>query len=124
MTPSDFLTNVTRFWSHVDKTDPCWTWIGERNRHGYGRFDFWTGGRRNRVLAHRLALQLTGEQLNDGDVVMHTCDNPPCVNPAHLLVGTQGDNVRDARDKGRLDLTGLALGLDARHGHYPAKEAS
>jgi hypothetical protein len=116
MIPSDFATNLDRFWSKVDRSGSCWLWTGETNNHGYGRFAFWHGSGRTRVFAHRMVLKLTGASLEDSDVVMHSCDNPPCVNPAHLSIGTQLDNIRDAAVKKRLDMSGLALGqrLSAR----------
>jgi len=111
MKPGDFLANVARFWDRVDRTQPeCWVWTGETNRFGYGRFEFRYNGTRTRILAHRLSLILIGQRLTDTDVVRHTCDNPPCVNPEHLLVGTQADNIRDAIERGRHNGTGLALG--------------
>lgn len=109
MKPGDFADNLARFWAKVDKTGDCLIWIGETNRLGYGRFVLWHDGGRTRILAHRLSLKLHGIPLGDDQVVMHACDNPPCVNPEHLSAGTQGDNVRDAVTKGRADLSGLEL---------------
>jgi hypothetical protein len=107
------LPTVRRFWTQVDKTGECWIWTGEVNNKGYGRFSLYAPGihrRVGRVLTHRLALMLTGVDLADGAIVMHSCDNPPCVNPAHLSVGTQTDNMRDCLAKGRMNLSGLELG--------------
>lgn len=109
MRPAEFMSNVTRFWQRVDKSGDCWLWTGEKNRFGYGRFIVWHDGTRTRILAHRLALHLIGEDLAPEAVVMHTCDNPPCVNPRHLSIGTQADNIRDCVAKGRADLHGLEL---------------
>lgn len=109
MKPGDFSDNIARFWARVDRSGECWLWTSETNRFGYGRFMLWHDGMRTRILAHRLALKLYGVALADDQVVMHTCDNPPCVNPSHLSVGTQLENIRDARDKGRMDLHGLDL---------------
>ena len=97
---------VKRFWSKVDRAGDCWIWTGELNNHGYGRFATWTGGRRVRYLAHRLAFELTQGPLG-ALVARHTCDNPPCCNPEHLEVGTQADNLRDAVSRGRANLSGL-----------------
>lgn len=112
MTPGDFTSNVSRFWAKVqrDGPDECWPWFGEKNNQGYGRFILWHGRSRTRILTHRLSLQLAGAAVPDDAKVLHRCDNPPCVNPAHLRVGTQSDNMRDALKKGRLNLTGLELG--------------
>lgn len=109
MKPTDFVANVSRFWAKVDRSGECWAWTGETNNQGYGRFVFWHEGERKRVFAHRMSLVLAGVDLADSEVVMHSCDTPPCVNPAHLSIGTQTDNMRDALAKGRLDLSGLEL---------------
>ena len=112
MRPSDFSSNIARYWEKVDRREPdeCWPWTGEVNNQGYGRFNLWHDGRRTRLLAHRLAVVLAGTLLPERMKVLHRCDNPPCVNPAHLQIGTQGDNMRDALSKGRLDLSGLEIG--------------
>lgn len=104
------LTDGERFWTKVDKSlgeAGCWLWTGERQSAGYGRFCTYAGSERTRHLAHRYVLGLVGRQLAPGLVVMHSCDTPLCVNPAHLSEGTQRDNLRDAMGKGRLDITGL-----------------
>lgn len=93
-------TYEERFWSFVDKSagpDACWPWTGARLK-GYGQF------RRdgNRRVATRLAWEyVTGSPLPDGMLIMHTCDNPPCTNPAHLRPGTNADNIADMWAKGR-----------------------
>jgi hypothetical protein len=91
-----------RFWPKVDKRgeDECWEWQGSRSR-GYGRILI--GGAKGRPYqAHRIAWELTvGHRLPDSIMVLHRCDNPPCVNPAHLFLGTQLDNMRDCAAKGR-----------------------
>ena len=85
--------------SYVEKTDTCWLWIGAKIPHGYGRFYFHGKPR----YAHRVAMELfNGVSPQPDDLVMHTCDNPPCVNPDHLKIGTQTDNMRDASRKGRI----------------------
>lgn len=87
----------------------CIIWPGEKNTKGYGRK--WINCRK--YLAHRLAY-CTHYDLDIGDidrkVVRHTCDNPPCVNPYHLVLGTQADNLADMRAKGRDDKSGLING--------------
>lgn len=95
------------FWSKVDRrgSDDCWVWLGSRNRQGYGHF--WDVDRRVMGLAHRWShnrfVRDVGPGLigGRGTVIRHTCDNPPCVNPRHLVAGTQQDNMRDAVDRGR-----------------------
>jgi len=86
----------SEFWSKVDFTENCWVWLGARNRRGYGTHNA-------RSWAHRTSWEWTnGRSVPKGFVVCHACDNPTCVNPDHLWLGTQGDNVRDAVQKGRL----------------------
>lgn len=110
MSPAVFLAEVNRFWSKVDKEDECWEWNGERHAHGYGVFCFWYENKRARVLAHRLALTLAAGPFSDDQIVRHRCDNPPCVRPDHLELGTQADNVHDAISRGRADFSGLEVG--------------
>ena len=86
-----------RFWAKVAKGDGCWEWQGAMaNRYGA----FKLAGRQ--IGAHRLALQLGGEEdIPSGMVVCHRCDNPRCVRPDHLFVGTRSDNSQDMSRKGR-----------------------
>lgn len=87
-----------RFWPKVKRSDECWEWTGGLNNRGYGVF--WiTGGQR--VLAHRYAFVREVGPISDGLDLCHRCDNPPCVNPAHLFLGTRSDNMRDMDRKGR-----------------------
>lgn len=79
------------FWTRVFKSSACWEWQGSQNSYGYGVF--WLNGKP--VLAHRLALTLSGECLVDGLVVDHTCRNRMCVNPAHLRQVTRYVNVHE-----------------------------
>lgn len=87
-----------RFWIKVSKTgkSKCWEWTASRNKKGYGRFRFEKGF----VLAHRMAYLLSTGEIGEFHVC-HTCDNPPCCNPAHLFLGTAGDNAADRNRKGR-----------------------
>lgn len=90
-------------WGRVDcgAADECWPFIGARNKKGYGQMRLHC----RQLQAHRLAFQVaTG--IDPGEMlVCHTCDNPPCCNPAHLFLGTKLDNNRDCKAKGR-NLTG------------------
>ncbi|HJF51233.1 HNH endonuclease [Brachybacterium paraconglomeratum] len=98
-----------RFWSKVDKSGDCWVWIGsDVNQYGYGRFHTYANSKRVRHLAHRYSLVLSGVELGPKDIVLHECDNPPCVNPSHLKVGDQAANISDAHAKRRLNLDGLS----------------
>lgn len=76
----------------------------------------WDGQRQSVVNVHRVVYALTiGVDHSELDgMVCHTCDNPPCCNPAHLYLGTAQTNVQDMIDRGRADLSGLALGPEAR----------
>ena len=87
------------FWPLVDRGHPmdCWPWIGDTCGNGYARLK-WEGVN---MYAHRVAFMVSGGVLTPGLVVMHTCDNPPCCNPAHLRQDTYSANTRDAVAKGR-----------------------
>lgn len=86
-----------RFWSKVNRTDTCWLWTAGKNNHGYGTFKLNDKPRK----AHRIAYELSVGPIPHGLNVLHHCDNPPCVNPNHLFIGTQEDNVRDMTFKSR-----------------------
>jgi hypothetical protein len=88
-----------RFWEKVDRRDPdeCWPWHGAKV-NGYGHI--WSGGRMQK--ASRVALELTLKRaLGVAELALHSCDNPPCCNPAHLRAGTNSDNTRDMVERGR-----------------------
>ena len=87
---------MNEFWLHVRKTGTCWYWTGHR-RAAYGRFDL--GGKKQQ--AHRLAWIAVNGPIPDGSDVLHKCDVPSCVRPAHLFLGDQATNNRDMCAKGR-----------------------
>ena len=90
---------LSRFWKKVDKNgaNGCWNWTASSNEKGYGQFKL--GLRMVRV--HRISWELAFGEIPDELWVLHQCDNPPCVNPAHLFHGTNQDNVDDRQQKGR-----------------------
>src|SRR5437867_3583750 len=100
-----------RFWGSpwkpkVDFTGSpigCWVWLGMKDPGGRGQFPYGIFKIKNhRYKAHRVAWELAKGPIPKGLCVLHKCDNPPCVNPDHLFLGTKGDNFADARAKGRL----------------------
>lgn len=89
-----------RFWEKVRKGEACWLWTGGTDSNGYGRIGL-GGGSLVRVNTHRLSYELHFGPIPTGLNVLHSCDTPRCVNPAHLSLGTHADNVRDKCAKGR-----------------------
>lgn len=88
-----------RFFSKVKHSDDCWVWNGSRLKpYGYGLFCI---GKRN-VIASRWSWEFFVSKIPKGMFVCHHCDNPPCVNPFHLFIGTHSDNMKDCAQKGRL----------------------
>lgn len=87
-----------RFWKHVQKTDTCWLWTSSRDGGGYGQLRI-SSTKKTKV--HRYSYQLHIAPPPAEIDVLHTCDTPSCVNPAHLFLGTAKDNAIDRENKGR-----------------------
>lgn len=92
-----------RFWEKVAKGDPddCWLFLGTKNNKGYGMLQRKVAGVSGKRLAHRISFELNVGPVPADLCVLHQCDNPPCVNPRHLFLGTKKDNVDDMIAKGR-----------------------
>lgn len=86
---------MDRFWKKVDKSGDCWEWTAAKDTGGYGQFRF--NGKN--VKAHRVSFFLAHGTMPN--VCRHTCDNPSCVNPEHLLDGSHADNINDAHTRNR-----------------------
>lgn len=104
-----FSTFKTPFWAKVDIRGEaqCWLWAASRTQLGYGHF--WLNMKNQK--AHRVAWTLTNGSIPPGLRVLHHCDVRACVNPAHLWLGTQSDNMKDAAVKGRLNIAASTLNL-------------
>lgn len=104
----DFARACEAMWRRVDKDGPvpshrpelgpCWLWTGATTHNGYGHLRIFE----QMYMAHRLTFMLENGFLSESLLVLHDCDNPPCVRPGHLFAGTQQDNIDDAARKGRL----------------------
>lgn len=106
--------DLKRFWSKVTKGKPneCWVWHGA-NVRGYGQF--WFRGKKAR--ASRASWSIHFGEIKNGLWVLHKCDNPPCVNPKHLFLGTRSDNMLDCFKKGRKVNAGWSNKTHCIHGH-------
>jgi hypothetical protein len=90
-------TEIQRFQRYYEKTDSCWNWTGTLDRYGYGKFRLAD----RTIKAHRYSYQRHYGDFDESFHVLHHCDNPRCVNPSHLFLGTNRDNVADRTAKKR-----------------------
>ncbi len=107
--PCEHGTLRKRFTDKVRKTPTCWVWLGNKNPSGYGMFhvnEFKTD-----IGAHRVSFMMFKGAISEGMDVLHSCDNPACVNPDHLWLGTNEQNVEDSLRKGRGWLKGIRNSL-------------
>lgn len=90
-------TEMSRLLANIVRVAGCWVWTGSKIPTGYGKLSI----HNKKVAAHRLSWALHNGPIPAGLHVLHRCDNPPCVNPEHLFLGTDGDNAADKVSKGR-----------------------
>jgi len=98
---TDGKSPITRFWKGIKsprEPHECWEWIKTKNKRGYGLLSV----NRKYVMAHRFSWELFNHEIPEGLYILHRCDNPSCVNPSHLFLGTKLDNSLDALHKGRI----------------------
>lgn len=116
---SEELKTIERLFTHVDKQpNGCWVYLGYKNEWGYGRLR--CNGKK--VLAHRLVYKHYFGEIPKGKLVCHKCDNPVCLNPYHLYLGTNKDNLMDMANKNRQWLQRAkeqGLKFDVRNGVMP-----
>lgn len=96
---------IARFWAKVKKTDTCWLWTASCFGGGYGQFTSRRYGSQRKHYAHRFSWELHFGPIPKGAECLHKCDVRACIRPDHLFLGSQADNLTDARQKGRLDET-------------------
>ena len=111
-----------RFFNKIKKTTSCWIWIAYRNPAGYGVIG--KKGQTGNILAHRLSYIIHNGKIPKKYCVCHSCDNPFCVNPKHLFLGKQQDNMNDMVKKGRYKKRNIPKGEDAFHAKLTWKKVS
>lgn len=116
-----------RFWQKVEVRgeDECWLWTASTDGRGYGRLSSHRGG--SPMKAHRISYAIHHGDIPDGMGIMHSCDNPTCVNPNHLSLGDQAENMRGCSERGRLNpksLRNLQPGAPGYHGAGPRRRGT
>jgi hypothetical protein len=99
-------TSEERFWKKVERggAEECWNWVGSTSTSGYGVFQ---KGKRGKglVRAHRFSYQIHYGPIDDGCLILHSCDNKTCCNPSHLSIGDYSKNLKEAWSRGRRKLS-------------------
>jgi hypothetical protein len=103
---------MERFFNKIIKTKSCWNWVAALRGNGYGAFKY----EGKTVSAHRMSWMIHNGDIPDNRFVCHTCDNRKCVNPDHLFLGTQKDNMRDCVNKNRFV---FSIGKRFKNGDIP-----
>lgn len=107
---------MKRFFDKVDKTEDCWNWTASSRGQGYGAFKI-----NGKVIdAHRVSWTIHFGEIPNGLFVCHKCDNKKCVNPDHLFLGTQKDNMNDCLQKGRMI---IPEGIKYKEKHKPVNRS-
>lgn len=109
---------VIRFWSRVNKTEGCWLWTSTTSTAGYGYID----DNKRRYQSSVYSWMIHNGPVPDGLFVLHKCDNTACVNPDHLFLGTQNDNVQDCIKKGRFNYGSRGKKGEKHHGARVTEE--
>ncbi len=115
------VTSLDNFWKYVEKIPfhACWEWIGHKDKNGYGRLTY----AKKDLRAHRFSYEIHNiESIPKGMSVLHSCDNPSCVNPDHLSIGTNYENTQDCIAKGRSYGTRLKQRTHCKFGHEYTQE--
>ena len=95
-----FVERFNEYWEPITETG-CWIWTGKGERYGHMRTGYVNDGNRKTQAAHRISWEIHVGEIPEGLRVLHKCDTPSCVNPAHLFIGTDRDNMDDMLAKGR-----------------------
>lgn len=115
------MSDIDRFWKHVDKTGECWIWTGASDSHGYGHFTVTQERATKHFKAHRWIYEQTCGPIPEGMVIDHTCHNHACVRPEHLKISTQQANVRNQRLRSDNKTGFRGVKFEPRTGRYEAR---